>query len=158
MADGPPVWRLVDFPDQPGLEARVSVPTVEARALATQLVNDFTSEDEGVIVAAVARLAVPFADSLLSWTARTPAGARAPATRKGTARVDVWVLLAVFREWIKLWPPLGVEPAAELEPVGAVDEELALLAGMPMTPLGDAPNDLQAEPDLGEPAELEAVS
>ena len=151
MADGPPVWRLVDFPDQPGLEARVSVPTVEARTLATQLVNDFTSEDEGVIVAAVARLAVPFADSLLSWTARTPAGARAPANRKGTARVDVWVLLAVFREWIKLWPPLGVDStAAELEPVGAVDEELALLAGMPMTPIEDDRED--------EPAELEAVS
>lgn len=155
MVDGLPVWRLVDFPDQPGLEVRVSVPTVEARALATQLVNDFTSEDEVVIVAAVARLAVPFADSLLSWNARTPAGVRAPATRKGTARVDVWVLLAVFREWIKLWPPLAVELAAE--PPGPVDKELALLAGMPMVPIGDTPNDLQTEPNLGEPAELEAV-
>ena len=146
MADDPPVWRLV-FEERPGLVVRVSIPTLEARALATELVPDFTSEDEAVVVAAVARLAVPFGDSLVSWTARTPAGDPAPPTRKGTVRVDVWLLLDVLREWIPLWPPLGgTRPAeVEVEP----DAELALLAGMPMVPLDDR------EP---EPAELEAVS
>lgn len=145
MADDPPVWRLV-FEERPGLVVRVSIPTLEARALATELVPDFTSEDEAVVVAAVARLAVPFGDSLVSWTARTPAGRRAPASREGAVRVDVWLMLDILREWIPLWPPLGRPADAEPD---VVDEELALLAGMPMVPLDDT--------EL-EPAELEAVS
>jgi len=146
VADDPPVWRLV-FEERPGLVVRVSIPTLEARALAVELVPDFTSEDEAVVVAAVARLAVPFGDSLVSWTARTPAGDPAPPTRKGTVRVDVWLLLDVLREWIPLWPPLGGTPPVEVEP----DAELALLAGMPMVPLADE--------EVGdELAELEAVS
>ena len=154
--DEPPVWRL-RFDDRPGLTVEVSVPTLEARALAPRLVPAFTSGREGAVLAAVAQFAAPFADSLVSWTATTPAGRPAPATRKGTVRVDVWLLLDVLLEWIKLWPPLAVPDA---EPVEVEqDPEIALLASLPMVPLADDedPAEPDAEPDA-EPAELEAVS
>lgn len=164
MSHDLPTWRL-SFDDRPGLVVEVSVPTVEARTLATRLVPAFTSNREAAILDAVAQLAAPFADSLVSWTARTPGGRPAPATRKGTARVDVWLLLDVLTEWMKLWPAL--EPAAPAE--AAPDPDLMLLASLPMIPVGDeAEQDLahkessvaevSIEDDVhGELAELEAV-
>lgn len=131
-----PVWRLVDFERYPDLVVRVTVPTLEARALAARLVPLFTSGREQAVFEATAAMAAPFADSLVSWNARTPAGRPAPATRKGVLRVDPGVLFVVFREWFALWPT-AEQPAAEPEP--EVDEGLALLATLPMTPLDPGP-------------------
>ena len=129
-----PVWRL-RFDQYPGLTVRVTVPTVEARAVATRIIPWLASGDAVRVTRAVAELAVPFADSLLSWDL-VWGGRRVKPTRRGVVRVDMDVLLAVLREWVALWPAHNETPA---EDDGAeLDRELA---GLPMTALdpdGDA--------------------
>lgn len=142
-----PVWRL-RFADRPDLVVRVTIPTVEAEALAPSLVPLFTSGRRLDVVAAVAQLAAPFADSLLSWTLEWN-GRPVPCTRRGVLRVDLDLLIEILQEWIGLWRATELEPAA---PAAAREDER--LAELPMMAL--VPDDV-AELTDDVPAEL-AVS
>lgn len=135
------VWRL--RLEDLGEEVRVTTPTLEAQALAPRLLPLFLSGRQQDVIRAVARMAGPFADSLLSWTVCWK-GRPVPCTRRGVLRVDLGLVLIVLREWIALWPAPEVEqgPAESAE----VDPEAKLLAGLPMTAL--VPDDELAEADL----------
>jgi hypothetical protein len=135
---GLPVWRLT-FDAFPGLEVRVTVPTLQARAredAASRLIAARRDQDRA---RGVAMLAALFADSLVSWNLLW-AGRPVPATRAGVLRVDHGLMAEILREWTALWPLEHRRPAA-VEPVldAQAEADLAELAALPMTPLDPAP-------------------
>jgi hypothetical protein len=132
-----PVWRL-RFADRPGLVVRVTRPTIEAEVIAPRLVSLFTSRVRGDRVLAVAQLAVPFADSLLSWTLQWN-GKPVPSTRRGVLRVDLDLMADILREWLAL---ATAAPAQDPVPDAPERADDPLLAGLPMlalVPTADEP-------------------
>lgn len=152
---GLPVWRLA-FDDHPDLVVRVTVPTLEARALVPKVLPLLRSRRAEDVTAAISRLAVPFADSLLSWDL-TWAGRPVKPTRRGVLRVDQALMLEILTQWIKLWtaPPRREQESSTSDDDAAALAELPMVALDPETTVDIAPVGELDESDR--PPVLEAV-
>lgn len=153
------VWRLTGFDGHPDLWVRVTVPTIEAEVLARELAPLFLSGRRAEMAAAVARLAGPFADSLLGWSVEW-AGRPVKPTRRGLLRIDLELAADILREWTgsPAWdvargqagagaPARG--PAGAQEPADDLSvEERESLAALPMLALvpDDPPEVVDVEP------------
>lgn len=155
-----PVWRLrFEFDDHPDLLVRVTVPTVEAEVLAPTLGPLFLSGRRHDMATAVAALAGPFADSLLSWDLEWN-GEPVKPTRRGLLRIDLELAADILAQWTgcEAWPGTRERAAAAARAQEAAElvEVERQLADLPMLAL--VPDD-EAEVEVVEPVEPdEAVS
>jgi len=147
------VWRLTGFDGHPDLWVRVTVPTVEAEVLARELAPLFLSGRRAELAAAVARLAGPFADSLLGWSVRW-AGRPVKPNRRGLLRIDLELAATILKEWTgsPAWDVARGQASAsarEAEPGDDLSvEERESLAALPMLALvpAEPPEVIDAEP------------